>query len=184
MLPVHYAGALADIGSIREACPDIPIVVDSAHAVEARFVNGESSAGNGASCAAYSFYVTKNLVTGEGGMLVTDDPRLERTARSRSLHGLNSDAWERHCRNVYSCHDLEYPGYKYNMTDVQASLGLHQLAKLRQGSQRREQIWNLYNDGFADLDGVEIPPVALRGNGIGSHARHLTRCGSIGTRLD
>ena len=173
VLPVHYGGALVDVGSIREACTDIPIVVDSAHAVEARFVNGDSSAGNGATCTAYSFYVTKNLVTGEGGMLVTDNRRLERSARNRSLHGLNSDAWERFCRSAYSCYDLEYPGYKYNMTDVQASLGLHQLAKLQQASQRREQIWKLYNEGFADLDGVEIPPVALRGNGVGSHARHL-----------
>ncbi len=73
VLPVHYAGAPVDIAGLREAAPGIPLVVDAAHAVETRYSNGASSACNGATFTAYSFYVTKNVVTGEGGMLVTDD---------------------------------------------------------------------------------------------------------------
>ena len=73
LMPVHYAGALADVPSLSTQVSDIPIVVDAAHAVEGRYPSGLSSAGHGAVCTAYSFYATKNLVTGEGGMVVTDD---------------------------------------------------------------------------------------------------------------
>jgi dTDP-4-amino-4,6-dideoxygalactose transaminase len=171
ILPVHYLGALVDIAAIRAVAGDIPIVLDSAHAVEGRHADGGSSAA-GSVCACYSFYVTKNLVTGEGGMLVTDDPKLAEFARVAGLHGLDSDAYRRYSQAEYRDYDMVLPGFKYNMTDLHASLGLHQLRRIAQSSEVRSAHWDLYNEGFADLEGVEVPPVS-RSAWHPGHARHL-----------
>jgi dTDP-4-amino-4,6-dideoxygalactose transaminase len=174
IIPVHYAGRVADVHEIRRRHPDLPIVVDAAHAVEAEYWDGSSSAGGGATCTAYSFYVTKNLTTGEGGMLVTGDEALAGDARIRRLHGLDSDAWKRYARGAFGSYGLRYPGFKYNMTDIQASLGIHQLLRIQRSHARRRAIWDRYNDGLADLPGVQIPPAALALDGDGSrHALHL-----------
>lgn len=173
VLPVHYAGALADVPALRRRHPELPIVVDAAHAIEATYDDGRSSASGGATCAAYSFYVTKNATTGEGGMLVTDDEELAADARVRSLHGLDNDAWERYSSRRYRSYEAVYAGFKYNMTDLQASLGIHQLARIESGHARRRAIWERYNEAFADLEYVEIPPVALDPDLHGRHARHL-----------
>ncbi len=174
IVPVHYAGALAAVAELRAQHPGLPIVVDAAHAIEARYPNGARSAGNGAICAAYSFYVTKNLVTGEGGMLVTDDEEIAERARIQSLHGLDNDAWKRYSSGRYGTYELRCPGWKYNMTDVQASLGLHQLARLEEALERRTEIWALYNQAFANLPGVTIPPIAVEPDADGGrHAKHL-----------
>jgi dTDP-4-amino-4,6-dideoxygalactose transaminase len=173
IVPVHYAGAAADVRSLREAYPDLPIVVDAAHAVELVYDDGSSSAGAGATCAAYSFYVTKNLTTGEGGMLVTDDEELAATVRVRSLHGLDADAWSRYASGRFRNYESVVPGFKYNMTDLQASLGLHQLARIDAAHARRCEIWDRYNDAFLGLEAIEIPPVSLQPRQDRRHARHL-----------
>jgi dTDP-4-amino-4,6-dideoxygalactose transaminase len=173
IIPVHYAGRVADVPEIRRRHPDIPIVVDAAHAVEAEYWDGSSSAGGGATCSAYSFYVTKNLTTGEGGMLVTGDDALAADARIRRLHGLDSDAWKRYARGAFGSYGLAFPGFKYNMTDMQAALGIHQLARLMRSHARRRVIWDRYNDAFADLPGVQIPPAALALDDGSRHALHL-----------
>jgi dTDP-4-amino-4,6-dideoxygalactose transaminase len=172
VIPVHYAGAAADVPAIRHGHPEIPIVVDAAHAVETTYAEGASSSGHGATFTAFSFYVTKNLVTGEGGMLVTDDEHLAETARVRSLHGLDNDAWKRYASGFYGEYELQYPGFKYNMTDLQASLGIHQLERIERAWSRRAEIWERYNHAFTSLPGVTIPPVSLA-DGLGRHARHL-----------
>ena len=173
LLPVHYAGALADVPALAAQVSDIPVVVDAAHAVEGRYPSGLSSAAHGAVCTAYSFYATKNLVTGEGGMVVTDDEELAARMRRRGLHGLNNDAWKRYSSVGFADYDLEAPGFKYNMTDIQASLGLHQLERIEFCHQRRGAVWEIYNEGFADLEGVTIPPVALKVPEEDRHSRHL-----------
>lgn len=175
ILPVHYAGASARIQQLRNRYPDLPIVVDAAHSVEMVYPDGSSSAAAGATCAAYSFYVTKNLTTAEGGMLVTEDEQLAQDARVRSLHGLDNDAWRRYAvgPGTHRTYESVTPGFKYNMTDVQASLGLHQLARLARSHARRCEIWDRYNDAFADLRGIEIPPVSLQPRHDRRHARHL-----------
>lgn len=173
IMPVHYAGALADVPALRDQHPDLPIVVDAAHAVEARYPDGTTSAGGGASCAAFSFYVTKNMTTGEGGMLATDDADLAAMCGIRSLHGLDNDAWRRYSSGRYGNYEVVYPGFKYNMTDLQASLGLHQLARLNSSHARRCEIWDRYNEAFADLEAVLIPRVSLEPDRFGRHARHL-----------
>jgi dTDP-4-amino-4,6-dideoxygalactose transaminase len=173
IIPVHYAGRVADVPAIRGRHPDIPIVVDAAHAVEAAYPDGSSSAAAGATCTAYSFYVTKNLTTGEGGMLVTFDDALAADARIRRLHGLSSDAWRRYARGAFGNYGVQFPGFKYNMTDMQAALGLHQLARLMDSHARRRAIWDRYNDALGDMPGVQIPPTALAPGDGSRHALHL-----------
>jgi hypothetical protein len=147
-------------------------LLERAHAVEAAYGDGRSSAA-GATCAAYSFYVTKNLTTGEGGMLVTDDDGLAADARIRRLHGLDNDAWKRYASGSFGTYELACPGFKCNMTDMQASLGLHQLSRIMRSHARRSEIWDRYNEAFADLPGVRIPPAALDPGAGTRHARHL-----------
>lgn len=175
ILPVHYTGASARVQQLRNGNPDLPIVVDAAHSVELAYADGSSSAAAGATCAAFSFYVTKNLTTAEGGMLVTEDEDLAQDVRVRSLHGLDSDAWRRYAGGpgAHRTYEAVIPGFKYNMTDLQASIGLHQLARLARSHARRCEIWDRYNDAFVDLRGIEIPPVSLRQRRDRRHARHL-----------
>ncbi len=173
IIPVHYAGRVADVAAIRRNHPAIPVIVDAAHAVEAAYGDGGSSAAAGATCAAYSFYVTKNMTTGEGGMLVTDDDSLAADARIRRLHGLDNDAWKRYASGSFGTYELACAGFKCNMTDMQASLGLHQLSRIMQSHSRRREIWDRYNEAFANLPGVEIPPTALVPDGGARHALHL-----------
>ncbi|HEX6391744.1 MAG TPA: DegT/DnrJ/EryC1/StrS family aminotransferase [Solirubrobacteraceae bacterium] len=171
IMPIHYLGALADIAAIRAAAGATPVVVDAAHAVEGRHAAGGSSAW-GSDSACYSFYVTKNLVTGEGGMLATDDEQLAQFARVAGLHGLDNDAYSRYSSGSYRSYDLLLPGFKYNMTDMQASLGLHQLKRIDESALIRSQLWGMYNERLAGIDGVTVPPVA-RDHVRGDHARHL-----------
>jgi len=175
ILPVHYTGAPARVRQLRNRNPDLPIVVDAAHAVELEYPDGSSSAAAGATCAAYSFYVTKNLTTAEGGMLVTEDEDLAHDVRIRSLHGLDRDAWRRYAGGpaAHRTYEAVTAGFKYNMTDLQASLGLHQLARIARSHARRCEIWDRYNEAFADLRGIEVPPVSLQPRPNFRHARHL-----------
>jgi dTDP-4-amino-4,6-dideoxygalactose transaminase len=171
IMPVHYLGALVDVDAIGAVAGGLPIVLDSAHAVEGRHKDGRRSAA-GARCAAYSFYATKNVVTGEGGMLVTDDPALAEFARTQSLHGLDNDAFSRYAAEGYRQYDMALPGFKYNMTDVHASIGLHQLRRVEANLVRRAELWTRYNDAFVDLPGVEVPPVALDQRDM-RHSMHI-----------
>lgn len=174
IIPVHYAGAAADVPEIRRLAPDIPIIVDAAHAVETRYQDGSSSAAAGATFTAYSFYVTKNVVTGEGGMLVTDDEALAQEVRVRSLHGLDNDAWKRYStNNGAGIYELQYAGHKYNMTDIQASLGIHQLARVGRTLRRRAEVWSRYNDAFQDTPGVSMADTSREPDHRGRHGRHL-----------
>jgi dTDP-4-amino-4,6-dideoxygalactose transaminase len=173
ILPVHYAGAVSDVPALRAQYPELAIVADAAHAVEATYEHGAGSADSGAVCTTYSFYVTKNMTTGEGGMLTTDNEELASIARVRSLHGLDKDAWTRYSSGRFGSYEVVYPGFKYNMTDLQASLGLHQLARIETSHARRAAIWERYNEAFANLEGVEIPPISLEPDRRGRHARHL-----------
>jgi dTDP-4-amino-4,6-dideoxygalactose transaminase len=173
ILPVHYAGAAAEVAQLRDRHPEIPIVVDAAHATELVYEDGSSSARARATCAAYSFYVTKNMTTAEGGMLVTDDDDLAVDARIRSLHGLDADAWQRYSGSHFRSYETIVPGFKYNMTDVQASLGIHQLARIEASHARRCWIWDTYNEAFRDLRDAEVPPVSLHAPRDRRHARHL-----------
>jgi len=169
IIPVHMAGRPCDMEGFADLSRryGIAVVDDAAHAVEARWQS--CRIGSSATATAFSFYVTKNLVTGEGGMLTTDREDLASDARIRSLHGLSRDAWTRYSSSGFQPYDALVPGWKYNMTDLQAALGLHQLERLEDNLRRRQEIWARYDEAFGAHPLLTIPPPFDKGR----HARHL-----------
>src|SRR5262249_52190006 len=115
------------------------------------------------------FYVTKNVVTGEGGMVTTNHEEWAEKIKMYALHGMNNDAWKRYSDDGFKHYQVVFPGFKYNMTDIQASLGIHQLKRVGANHERREEIWKTYDDAFADLP-CWIPAPAEPDT---THARHL-----------
>jgi dTDP-4-amino-4,6-dideoxygalactose transaminase len=137
----------------------LALVEDAAHALPAAFEGikiGSGDYGGVPSLAAFSFYATKNLSTAEGGML-TGPPELLEEARVWSLHGMSRDAWRRYSDKGSWFYEVTKPGFKYNMTDIQAALGLHQLTRLASFQERRRAIVDRYNDAFAELEQLELP---------------------------
>ncbi|MCC7180180.1 MAG: DegT/DnrJ/EryC1/StrS aminotransferase family protein [Acidobacteria bacterium] len=169
VLPVHYAGRPAETAAFRElaASHGLTLIEDAAHAVEA--VSGGRKVGTTADYTCFSFYATKNLTTGEGGMLTTASDEGARFARIAGLHGMSRDAWARYGGAGSPHYDVVMPGFKYNMMDLQAAIGLRQLAGLERRLARREAIWRIYDEGLADLPLTRPAPVE-RGD---VHARHL-----------
>ncbi len=169
ILPVHFAGRPCPMDALRAIAHHhgLLLIEDAAHAIEARDRSGKIGALGDASC--FSFYVTKNLTTVEGGMLCTDSDAIAGKARTLSLHGMSADAWARFSDAGYRHYDVVLTGYKYNMTDIQATLGLHQLAKIDPWLLRRHEIWARYDQAFAELPCVRPSP-AQPGT---VHARHL-----------
>ena len=169
ILPVHMAGRPCDMDAIGDIADRrrLAVVEDAAHATEASW--RDRKVGSISALTAFSFYVTKNLVTGEGGMVTTDDDRLAEDLRIRSLHGLSRDAWKRYSEAGFQPYDVVLPGWKYNMTDMQAALGLHQLARIDANLVRRTEIWERYDRGLAGIAGITTPS-PFEG---GVHARHL-----------
>jgi dTDP-4-amino-4,6-dideoxygalactose transaminase len=156
ILPVHYAGHPVELDAIWDVARSarLAVVEDAAHAITARYKG--RLVGSGDNPVAFSFYATKNLTTGEGGML-TGDPELLDRARVLSLHGMSRDAWQRYDRGGSWRYDILTPGFKYNMTDIQASLGLWQLKKLAGFQERRREIVRLFGEAFRGEDALELP---------------------------
>jgi len=158
VLPVHYAGHPADLDALRAltggGAGGFRIVEDAAHALPACYKG--RPIGSEGNPVAFSFYATKNLTTGEGGMLAADPEFLAR-ARVISLHGMSRDAWKRYDQGGSWFYEVLVPGFKYNMTDIQASLGLWQLRKLEQFQARRRAVVSEYDRAFADEPALERP---------------------------
>jgi dTDP-4-amino-4,6-dideoxygalactose transaminase len=156
IIAVHYAGHPADLDPLRAlaARHGVHLVEDAAHALPARYRGQMIGAGDNP--VAFSFYATKNLTTGEGGMLTAAAELVER-ARVLSLHGMSRDAWKRYAQGGSWAYDVVYPGFKYNMTDIQAAMGLAQLRKLDGFHSRRRAVARCYTDAFAAHDALEPP---------------------------
>jgi dTDP-4-amino-4,6-dideoxygalactose transaminase len=156
VIPVHYAGHPADLDPIRSLgnAHGLAIVEDAAHALPARYKG--PFIGSGQNPVAFSFYATKNLTTGEGGMLTGSPDFLDR-ARVISLHGMSRDAWGRYERGASWYYEVLAPGFKYNMSDVQAALGIWQLRRLERSQERRRVIVAAYNEAFRDVAALQIP---------------------------
>jgi dTDP-4-amino-4,6-dideoxygalactose transaminase len=156
ILVVHYAGHPVDLDPIWQiaASNNLLVLEDAAHALPAKYKGRHI--GSGPNPVAFSFYATKNLTTGEGGML-TGDPEVIECARVVSLHGMTRDAWKRYDKGGSWYYEVVYPGFKYNMTDIQAAIGLWQLRKLDSFQKRRRQIVQQYNEVFGDIDALEVP---------------------------
>jgi dTDP-4-amino-4,6-dideoxygalactose transaminase len=162
VIPVHYGGHPCDMDSIDKLAAQhgLAIVEDAAHSLPASVGDrmiGDPTAPDGVTrAAAFSFYATKNLTTAEGGML-TGPPEFIAEARLWSLHGMSRDAWKRYGKGGSWFYEVVRPGFKCNMTDIQASLGLHQLTRLAELQDRRHAVVEIYEEGFADLDCIETP---------------------------
>jgi dTDP-4-amino-4,6-dideoxygalactose transaminase len=169
LLPVHFAGRPVDVVGFHDLARrhSLPVIEDAAHCVEG--IADGHKVGSTADFTCFSFYATKNLTTGEGGMVTTNDSRAAAFIRTASLHGLSRDAWMRYTPGGRSDYDVVMAGFKYNMMDLQAAIGLHQLAHLEERLERREAIWNAYDRGFATLP-LRLPRPALDGD---RHARHI-----------
>lgn len=160
IVPVHYAGHACDMDAILQIAKEHNLFVseDCAHAVYTKYKG--KNAGTIGNAGSFSFYATKNLVTGEGGMFTTNDDSVADTARVLSLHGMSKNAWNRYTNEGSWYYEVMYPGFKYNMTDIQASLGIHQLDKLDKMQKVRLEIAQMYNDAFKDMDEIIIPYVS------------------------
>jgi dTDP-4-amino-4,6-dideoxygalactose transaminase len=168
IVPVHMAGLPCEMAALRElADGDYAILEDAAHAFLAR--DGRRPVGLLGDAAAFSFYATKNITTGEGGMLVLRDDAATEQARILALHGISRDAWLRYTAAGTWRYDVLANGHKYNLTDVAASLGCSQLAKSRAFHQRRRRLAARYTRAFRGLDAVETPSSR---QGV-EHAWHL-----------
>lgn len=152
ILIVHFAGRCCDMEPILKIARsyDLLVIEDCAHAIESEYHNGQKS-GSFGDMGCFSFYVTKNITTGEGGIVVTDDERMASKIKILALHGMSKDAWKRYSDEGYKHYEVIYAGFKNNMTDIQASLGIHQLKRIHQYWKRREEIWKIYNNSFSDL---------------------------------
>jgi dTDP-4-amino-4,6-dideoxygalactose transaminase len=168
-IPVHFAGRGCEIEGIVGVAHQhgLAIIEDCAHAIETLI--GGRHAGTFGDFAAFSFYATKNVVTGEGGMVLTRDAERAERIKRLALHGLSADAWKRFSDEGYKHYEVTEPGFKYNMMDLQAALGIHQLARVEQNLLRREAIWRRYDEAFAGLPAF-LPAPPEPGS---RHARHL-----------
>ncbi len=165
IMPVHFAGRACNMDALSAiACEHgLKIIEDCAHAIETEYRGRK--AGTIGDCGVLSFYSTKNIVTGEGGMIVTDNLELADRLKILALHGMSMDAWKRFSADGYRHYEVVEVGFKYNMMDLQAAIGIHQLPRVDSYWQRRLEIWAKYNEAFADLPiGIPAP--------LESHARH------------
>ena len=156
VLAVHYAGHPVDLDPIEDITRrhGLALIEDAAHALPASYRG--RVIGSGDNPVAFSFYATKNLTTGEGGML-TGSPELLARARTLGLHGMSRDAWKRYGHGGSWFYQVDEPGFKYNMTDVQAAMGVAQLRKLDRFQARRREIVAAYNLAFQEMDALETP---------------------------
>jgi dTDP-4-amino-4,6-dideoxygalactose transaminase len=169
VIPVHYAGRPADMQAFQQLARRraLTLIEDAAHCVEG--VDAGRKVGSIGDFTCFSFYATKNLTTGEGGMVTTNDPAAATQMRIASSHGLDRNAWSRVAPGARTGYQVLMAGFKYNMMDVQAAVGLHQLARIDALHARRKAIAARYDDGLAPLPLVRAVAAAERM----VHAHHL-----------
>jgi dTDP-4-amino-4,6-dideoxygalactose transaminase len=169
IVPVHFAGRPCDMRSILQIAREhnLKIIEDCAHAIETT-LDGQH-AGTFGDFGCFSFYVTKNVITGEGGMVVTQHEQDADHIKILGLHGMSRDAWKRFSDAGYRHYQVVAAGFKYNMMDLQAAIGRRQLEKVERHWQRRAEIWTRYQQAFDGYPCLLPPPVAANAR----HAYHL-----------
>jgi dTDP-4-amino-4,6-dideoxygalactose transaminase len=171
IIPVHFGGLACDMQPILDIAQkyDLKVVEDAAHALPTTYQRKLIGTLN-TDATVYSFYATKPIATGEGGMLVTRHPEIAKRCRIMRLHGISRDAFDRYTSTKPAWHyEVVAPGFKYNMTDIAASLGIHQLKKACKLQQKRAEIARYYDENLADLP-LLLPPKAQEGD---IHSWHL-----------
>ena len=168
ILPVHFAGRPCDMGQIMAIADrhGLMVIEDCAHAIESEY-RGQA-VGTFGDFGCFSFYVTKNVVTGEGGMILGRDEEHIARARILALHGMSKDAWHRFGDKGYRHYQVVECGFKYNMMDLQAAIGIHQLARVERNWARRRELWQRYDEAFASLP-ICLPAVPEEGTRHGYH---------------
>ncbi len=169
LVPVHFAGRCCDMEGLMAVAKSrgLLVIEDCAHAIESE--DRGRKAGTFGDFGCFSFYVTKNVITGEGGMVLAKDEESIATVKMLALHGMTKDAWRRFSDEGYKHYQVVACGFKYNMMDLQASLGIHQLQRVEKNWLRRQQIWDVYQGAFASLPVVCPAPPAPDTR----HAYHL-----------
>jgi dTDP-4-amino-4,6-dideoxygalactose transaminase len=169
IVPVHFAGRSCDMDAIMEIADRhrLKVIEDCAHAIETEYRGRKAGTFGDFGC--FSFYATKNVTTGEGGMVLTRNEEELARVRTLALHGMSKGAWKRFSDEGYKHYFVIESGFKYNMMDLQAAIGIHQLRRVEANWKRREVIWNRYNDAFADLP-VTLPAAPEANT---RHAYHL-----------
>jgi dTDP-4-amino-4,6-dideoxygalactose transaminase len=169
IIPVHFAGRPCEMDAVMDIAGqyDLKVIEDCAHAIETEYHGKKAGTFGDLGC--FSFYVTKNIVTGEGGMVITDNEDYANDIKILALHGMSKDAWRRFSDEGYKHYQVIYSGFKYNMMDIQAAIGIHQLPRIEKYWKRRQEIWDRYNEAFKDLP-VFTPAPAEPDT---SHAYHL-----------
>lgn len=158
VIPVHFAGRPCDMDAIMEIAQrkGLEVIEDCAHAIETEYHGRKAGTFGALGC--FSFYVTKNIVTGEGGMVVTASEDHADLIKVLALHGMSKDAWSRFSDEGFKHYQVIYCGYKYNMMDIQAAIGMHQLPRVDRYWQRRWEIWQRYDEAFAGLPALTPAP--------------------------
>ncbi|HXI38427.1 MAG TPA: DegT/DnrJ/EryC1/StrS aminotransferase family protein [Bryobacteraceae bacterium] len=177
IIPVHLAGLPCDMKAIWALAKQegLSVIEDAAHAAGSHYMGRPIGGGpdptdkDASDAVAFSFYATKNLTTGEGGMITTHRPGLAKAMRMLSLHGTSHDAWDRYTEHGKWYYEVVDHGFKYNLSDIHAALGIHQLRKLETFIEVRTRYAEMYNRAFADMDEVELPPDDAQSR----HAWHL-----------
>lgn len=151
LIPVHFAGRSCDMDALHYIAKKNSLIMieDCAHAIETIYKG--RAAGTIGDVGCLSFYVTKNIVTGEGGMILTNSEKLAKQVKMLALHGMSHDAWKRFSDDGYKHYTVVEAGWKYNMMDLQAAIGIHQLKRVDSYWKRREEIWYQYNQAFSEL---------------------------------
>ena len=170
IIPVHIAGESCDLAAIHRIAErhNLHVIEDAAHAIPTRF-HGRKI-GSISEMTAFSFYTTKTITTGEGGMLTTDNDRYAERASLMRLHGIGRDAWKRYAKSGSWFYEVREAGYKMNLPDLLAALGVAQLQKADQLWQQRAEIADYYKQEFSDVEELEMPPAIT---GHSEHAWHL-----------
>jgi dTDP-4-amino-4,6-dideoxygalactose transaminase len=169
ILPVHFAGRACDMDALVAIAQrrQVPLIEDCAHAIETTYKG--KHAGTFGTFGCFSFYVTKNMTTGEGGMVLTPDDKLADRLKILALHGMSKDAWRRFSDEGYKHYYVVECGYKYNMMDLQAAIGIHQLHRIQKNWERRREVWSTYQEELRDLP-LTLPGPPEAGT---RHAYHL-----------
>ncbi|NEO43866.1 MAG: DegT/DnrJ/EryC1/StrS family aminotransferase [Moorea sp. SIO4A3] len=151
IIPVHFAGRACDMNALCEIAKrhNLKLIEDCAHAIETEYKGRKAGTFGDFGC--FSFYVTKNIITGEGGMVLTHSEEYAAHIKMLGLHGMSKDAWKRFGDEGYKHYKVVECGFKYNMMDLQGAIGIHQLQRIEPYWQRRQEIWQRYNEAFANL---------------------------------
>ena len=183
IIPVHLAGLPCEMNELWAIARKykLHVIEDSAHAAGAHYRclpvgAGNPQTGERSQAAVFSFYATKNLTTGEGGMITTHEAELAETLKGLCLHGISKNAWNRYSDRGSWYYEVLRPGFKYNLTDIQSALGIHQTRKLEGFIRTRTQYAHIYNELFSGVGELEIPPDK-------AHCRHAWHLYSLRLNL-